>query len=206
MLRIFLADHHALIRGGLRTLLRARSDFSICGEADNGIEAVKLAIQAKPDVVVMNVNLPDINGIEATRQIRKALPDTEILIFTAENNEDIMRESLKAGARGYLLKMATSDDQIIVAIETVAQHHGYYSGFLTEKLLQHAHDGSPLTMREREILRLIAEGRRSREIAQMLGISLRTVETHRAAGMRKLHLHSIADVVHYATRGRPIQM
>jgi DNA-binding NarL/FixJ family response regulator len=206
MVRVFLADHHSLIRGGLRTLLRARSDFSICGEADNGIEAVKLAIQAKPNVVVMNVNLPDINGIEATRQIRKALPDTEILIFTAENNEDIMRESLKAGARGYLLKMAASDDQIIVAIETVAQHRGYYSGFLAEKLLRSGHDGSQLTMREREILHLIAEGRRSREIAQMLGISLRTVETHRAAGMRKLHLHSIADVVHYAMRGRPIQM
>jgi DNA-binding NarL/FixJ family response regulator len=205
-MRIFLADHHALIRGGLRTLLLARGDFSICGEADNGIEAVKLAIQAKPDVVVISINLPDINGVEATRQIRKALPDTEILIFTGEDNEDIMRESLKAGARGYLLKMAASDDQIIAAIERVAQHRVYYSGFLAEKLLRHAHDGSPLTMREREILRLIAEGRRSKEIAQLLGISLRTVETHRSAAMRKLHLHSIADVVHYAMRGRPIQV
>ncbi len=204
-MRIFLADHHALIRGGLRTLLLARGDFSICGEADNGIEAVKLAIQAKPDVVVMNINLPDINGVEATRQIRKALPNTEILIFTAENNEDIMRESLKAGARGYLLK-AASDDQIMAAIETVARHRGYYPGVLAQRLLRSGHNHSQLTMREREILRLIAEGRRSREIAQMLGISLRTVETHRAAGMRKLHLHSIADVVHYAMQGRLIQM
>jgi DNA-binding NarL/FixJ family response regulator len=205
MLRIFLADHSALIRGGLRTLLLARGDFSICGEADNGIEAVKLAIQTKPNVVVMNINLPDINGIEATRQVRKASPNTEILIFTAENNEDIMHESLKAGARGYLLK-AASDDQVITAIETVARHSGYYSGFLAERLLRSGHNDSQLTMREREILRLIAEGRRNREIAQMLGISLRTVETHRAAGMRKLHLHSIADVVHYAMQGRLIQM
>ena len=103
MLRIFLADHHVLIRGGLRSLLRARRDFSVCGEADNGIDAVKLVIQSKPDIAIMNVNMPGINGIEATRQIRKASPETEILIFTAEDNEDIMRECLRAGAGGYLL-------------------------------------------------------------------------------------------------------
>jgi DNA-binding NarL/FixJ family response regulator len=205
MLRILLADDHALIRGGLRTLLGARREFFICGEADDGINAVKLAIQTQPAVVVMNINLPDINGIEATRQIRKASPDTEILIFTDENNEDLMREALKAGARGYLLK-AASDDQIIAAIETVARHRGYYSGFLAEKLLRSEHNDSQLTMREREILRLVAEGRRSKEIAQMLGISLRTVETHRAASMRKLNLHSVAQVIGYAVREKLIQM
>jgi DNA-binding NarL/FixJ family response regulator len=199
MVRIFLADNHVLIRGGLRTLLRARSDFFICGEADNGVEAVSLAIQAKPDVVIMNVYMPGINGIEVTRQIRKALPNTEVLIFTAESNEDIMRECLRAGAGGYLLKSA-SDEQIIEAIETLAQHRGYYSGLVAEKLLRTGNDGSNLTAREREILRLIAQGRRSREIAQLLGVSLRTVETHRAAGMRKLHLHSVAEVVRYAIR------
>jgi DNA-binding NarL/FixJ family response regulator len=204
MLRIFLADNHVLIRGGLRTLLRARRDFFICGEADNGGEAVKMAIQAKPDIVIMNVNMPGINGIEAARRIRKATPDTEILIFTTESNEDIMRESLQAGARGYLLKSA-SDEQIIAAIEALAQHQGYYSGSVTEKLLRGG-GRSPLTVREREILRMIAEGRRSREIAVMLGVSPRTVETHRAAGMRKLHLHSVADVVRYAIRERLIQM
>jgi DNA-binding NarL/FixJ family response regulator len=201
MVRIFLADHHVLIRGGLRTLLRARNDFFICGEADNGIEAVKAAIQAKPDVAIMNVNMPGINGIEATRQIRKAVPNTEVLIFTAENNEDIMRECLRAGARGYLLKSA-SDEQIIDAIEALAEHRGYYSGSVTERLLGAADDRSLLTAREREILRLIAQGRRSKEIALMLGVSLRTVESHRAAGMRKLHLHSIAEVVRYAIRER----
>jgi DNA-binding NarL/FixJ family response regulator len=200
MVRVFLADHHVLIRGGLRTLLRARKDFLICGEADNGPEAVKSAIQAKPDVVIMNVNMPGINGIEATRQIRQTAPTTEILIFTAENNEDIMRECLRAGARGYLLKSA-SDEQIIDAIEALAQHRGYYSGSMIEKFLGGGGDDrSLLTMREREVMRLIAQGRRSREIAQMLGVSLRTVETHRAAGMRKLHLHSVAEVVRYAIR------
>ena len=204
MLRIVLADNHVLIRGGLRTLLRTRSDFFICGEADNGVEAVKLAIQVTPDVAIMNVNMPGINGIEATRQIRKATPNTEVLIFTAESNEDIMRECLRAGAGGYLLKSA-SDEQIIEAIETLAQHHGYYSGSITEKLLRAGNNGSHLTAREREILRLIAQGRRSREIAQMLGVSVRTVETHRAAGMRKLHLHSVAEVVRYAIREQLIQ-
>jgi DNA-binding NarL/FixJ family response regulator len=199
MVRIFLADHHVLIRGGLRTLLRVRKDFVICGEADNGVEAVRLAIQTRPDVAIMNVNMPGINGIEATRQIRKAVPNTEILIFTTENNEDIMRECLRAGARGYLLKSA-SDEQIIDAIEALAEHHGYYSGSITEKLLNGGDDRSLLTAREREILRLIAQGRRGKEIALMLGVSLRTVETHRAAGMRKLDLHSIAEVVHYAIR------
>jgi DNA-binding NarL/FixJ family response regulator len=204
MLRIFLADHHVLIRGGLRTLLRARRDFFICGEADNGLEAVKLAIQAKPDVAIMNVNMPGINGIEATRQIRKATPNTEILIFTAESNEDIMRECLRAGAGGYLLKSAP-DEQIIDAVEALAQHRGYYSGSVTEKLLRVGENRSHLTTREREILRLIAQGRRSKEIALMLGISTRTVETHRAAGMRKLHLHSIAEVVRYAIKEQLIQ-
>jgi DNA-binding NarL/FixJ family response regulator len=199
ILRIFLADHHVLIRGGLRTLLRARRDFVICGEADNGIDAVKLAIQAKPDIVIMSVNMPGINGIEATRQIRQATPNTEVLIFTAESNEDIMRECLRAGAGGYLLKSA-ADEQVIEAIETLARHHGYYSSSVTEKLLRAGNGRSDLTAREREIMRFIAQGRRSREIAQLLGVSVRTIETHRAAGMRKLHLHSVAEVVRYAIR------
>jgi DNA-binding NarL/FixJ family response regulator len=204
MLRIFLADHHVLIRGGLRILLRTRGDFSICGEAENGIEAVKLIIQAKPDIAMLDVDMPGINGIEATRQVRKAAPNTEVLIFTAEDNEDIMRECLRAGASGYLLKSAP-DEQITDAIEALAQHHVYYSGAVVEKLLRADVNPSHLTLREREILRLIAQGRRSKEIALMLGISTRTVETHRAAGMRKLHLHSIAEVVRYAIREGLIQ-
>jgi DNA-binding NarL/FixJ family response regulator len=204
MVRVFLADHHVFVRGGLRSLLRARGDFAICGEADNGVDAVKLAIQSKPDVAILSVNMPGINGIEATRQIRSAVPNIEVLIFTAENNEDIMRECLRAGAGGYLLKSA-SDEQIIDAIDALAQHHGYYSGAMTEKLLRANNGPSHLTPREREILRLIAQGRRSREIAQMLGVSIRTVETHRAAGMRKLHLHSVAEVVRYAIREQLIQ-
>ena len=211
MVRIFLADQHVLIRGGLRTIVRARRDFSICGETGHGREAVKLIVEAKPDVVIMNINLPGINGIEATRQIRKAAPQTEVLIFTAESNEDLMREAFRAGARGYLLKSA-ADEQIIGAIEALALHENYSSPSMAQKLLDTfvartngKADAEHLTDREREILRLIAEGHRGKEIAQMLGISHRTVETHRTHGMHKLNLHSIADLVRYAIRERLIE-
>jgi DNA-binding NarL/FixJ family response regulator len=213
MLRIFLADDHILIRGGLRTLLRSRRDFSICGESGDGREAVELIIRAKPDIVIINVHLPGINGIEATRQIRKASPHTEVLVFTGEDNEDLMHEALRAGARGYLLKSA-SDHEVIRAIETLALHQVYSSDSVTEKLIEklteqnngEEYGGAHLTMREREVLRLIAEGHRGREIAEILGISLKTVDTHRAAFMRKLELRSVAQAVRYAVRTKLVKV
>jgi DNA-binding NarL/FixJ family response regulator len=211
MLRIFLADNRIVIRGGLRTLCRTRGDFNICGEASDGREAVHRAIQTKPDVVVMSLNLPVINGIEATRQIRKALPRTEVLIFTAENNGDLMREALHAGARGYLLKSA-SDGQVIDAIDALAAHQRYVSSAVSEKLIDGLalqepgeDEGTHLTVRESEVLRLIAQGHRGREIALMLGISVKTVDTHRAAAMGKLQLRSVAQVVRYAIRRKLIE-
>jgi DNA-binding NarL/FixJ family response regulator len=205
-MRVLLADNHVVIRGGLRALLQMHKNFQICGEAINGREAVDLAVQKKPDVVIININLPGINGIEATRQIRKQAPGTEILIFTAQNNEDLLREALRAGARGYLLKSAP-DEQIMEAIEALTRHQAYYSSSVSEKLLDNLthrspgiDDGMSLTNRERQILRLIAEGLQGKRIAPMLNISLKTVNTHRAAAMRKLHLRSIVDVVRYAIR------
>jgi DNA-binding NarL/FixJ family response regulator len=209
MIRIVLADNHLVIRGGLRALLEARSNFHICGETGDGRGAVDLATQKKPDVVVINVNLPDINGIEATRRIRRAAPDTNVLIYTAENNADLIREALRAGARGYLSKCAP-DEQIIEAIEALARRRPFYSSSASEKLLDEMTmsvrgNGVHLTAREREILRLIAEGNRSKRIALVLGISQKTVDTHRTAAMRKLHLQSVAQVVRYAVRERLIQ-
>jgi DNA-binding NarL/FixJ family response regulator len=209
MIRIVLADNHLVIRGGLRALLEARSNFHICGETGDGRGAVDLATQKKPDVVVINVNLPDINGIEATRRIRRAAPDTNVLIYTAENNADLIREALRAGARGYLSKSAP-DGQIIEAIEALARRRPFYSSSASEKLLDEMTmsvrgNGVHLTAREREILRLIAEGNRSKRIALVLGISQKTVDTHRTAAMRKLHLQSVAQVVRYAVRERLIQ-
>jgi DNA-binding NarL/FixJ family response regulator len=211
MVRILLADNHVVIRGGLRALLQNHGNFHICGETSDGREAVDLAILKKPDVVVINVNLPEINGIEATRQIRRAAPSTEVLIYTAENNNDLIRAAFRAGARGYLLKSA-ADEDIIAAIEALARHKTFCSSAVSEKFLSElaikGRSGTPgvhLTNREREILRLIAEGHRGKRIALMLGISQKTVETHRAAAMRKLQLQSIAQIVRYAVREKLIQ-
>ena len=211
MIRIVLADNHLVIRGGLRALLEARSNFHICGETGDGRGAVDLATQKKPDVVIINVNLPVINGIEATRKIRQAAPDTDVLIYTAENNADLIREALRAGARGYLSKSAP-DEQIIEAIEALARRRPFYSSSASAKLFDEMTisvrgdgNGVRLTAREREILRLIAEGNRSKHIALVLGISQKTVDTHRTAAMRKLHLQSVAQVVRYAVRERLIQ-
>jgi DNA-binding NarL/FixJ family response regulator len=204
MVRVLLADNRFLIRAGLRALLQSHGGFDVCGEARDGQEAISLARQKKPDVVVININIPLVNGIEASRQIRRASSSTEILIFTREDNGDLIREALCAGARGYLLKSA-SDDEIIEAIDALSRHHSCYSSAVSELLLSKlATDGDDrgmhLTNREQEILRLIAEGRRSKNIGLMLGISPKTVQAHRSAAMRKLQLESVADVVRYAVR------
>ena len=211
MVRILLADNHIVIRSGLRALLRTRRNFHICGETNDGQEAVDLAVLKKPDVIVININLPALNGIEATRQIRRAVPGTEILIYTAENNDDLIREALSAGALGYVLKSAP-DEEIIEAMEALARHQPYCSSAVSQKLLNdltmRVRDdsiGVHLTAGEREIVRLIAEGHRGKSIALMLGIGQKTVETHRAAAMRKLNLQSIAEVVRYAVREKLIK-
>jgi DNA-binding NarL/FixJ family response regulator len=211
MLRIFLADNHVLIRAGLRAVLRARRDFSICGEARNGRDAVQMAIQSKPDIVIIDINQADMNGVDAIRQIREGSPDTEILIFTADSNEDLIREARHAGAGGYLSKLV-SDAEIIGAIEALARGEAYplspTSEIPSDSLVPQIRDQGDemeLTPRERQIVQLIAEGHRSREIARMLGISMRAVETHRAAAMRKLQLRSVADIVRYAIREKLIQ-
>jgi DNA-binding NarL/FixJ family response regulator len=212
MMRVLIADNHIVIRGGLRALLQTHGNLQICGEASNGREAVELAIRKRPDVVVINLNLPGVSGIEATRRIRKDLPGTEVLIFTADDSVDLMREALRAGARGYLLKSAP-DEQIVDAIETLGRHETFCPGVLSEKLFDNfanqipgISDSKRVTNRERQILRLVAAGYRGKRIAEMLGISLKTVNTHRASAMRKLRLRSVADVVHYAIREQLIQM
>jgi DNA-binding NarL/FixJ family response regulator len=209
MVRILLADDHIVVRSGLRAFLEARADFSICAEASNGREAVDLAVRKKPDVAILDLTLSVLNGVEATRQIRRGVPETEILIFTARVNEDLVREALYAGARGYLLKSET-DDQIIKAIESLARHHAFFSGLVSESLLdnliQHSDpNAARLTAREREIVRLVAEGNSSKTIAIMLGISMKTVDTHRTAAMRKINVRSVADVVRYAIRTKLIE-
>jgi len=164
MVRILLADDHAVVRRGLRALLEARQDFEVCAEASNGREAVELALQHRPDVAVLDISLPIVNGIEATRQIRKEAPGTEVMIFTLHDRESEIRDVLHAGARGYVLK-SEADEQIVRAVEALARHHAYFSDHVSETLLENfveqagaASNGVALTAREREVVQLIAEG------------------------------------------------
>ena len=211
MVRILIADDHIVVRLGLRALIAARSDFIVCGETSNGREAVELALAHKPDVVVLDVSLPVLNGIDATQQIRKGAPDTEVLIFTRHNDEETVRAAVAAGARGYVLR-SESDEQIIKAINTLAQHQVFYSSQVFDIRLDPAADhsagGAPpsaLTAREREVVQLIAEGNSNKMVAKTLAISVKTVETHRAAAMHKLNIHSTADLVRYAVRKKLVE-
>jgi DNA-binding NarL/FixJ family response regulator len=210
MVRILLADDHAVVRRGLRALLEAHQEFEVCAEASNGREAVELALQHKPDVAVLDISLTILNGIEATRQIRRETPATEVMIFTLRENENEIRDVLHAGARGYVLK-SEADEQIVRAVETLARHHAFFSDHVSETLLDNfveqsgsGNSGSLLTAREREVVQLIAEGNSNKKIAQLLSISVKTVETHRSASMRKLDIHSTAELVRYAVRHKLI--
>lgn len=210
MVRILLADDHAVVRRGLRALLEAHQEFEVCAEASNGRQAVELALEHKPDVAVLDISLTIVNGIEATRQIRREMPATEVMIFTLRENENEIRDVLHAGARGYVLK-SEADEQIVRAVETLARHHAFFSDHVSETLLDNfveqsgsGNSGSLLTAREREVVQLIAEGNSNKKIAQLLCISVKTVETHRSASMRKLDIHSTAELVRYAVRHKLI--
>jgi DNA-binding NarL/FixJ family response regulator len=210
VVRILLADDHDVVRRGLSALLASRPDWQVVGEASNGREAAALAIKLKPNVAILDLSMPELNGLEATRQIRKEVPETEVLIFSMYESEQFVRDLLAAGARGYVLKSDVAT-QLLVAIETVARHKPFLTSDVAERVLEgylklgtiSGSDGSPgsiLTPREREIVQLLAEARSNKESAAKLGISVKTVETHRASIMRKLGISSIVDLVHYAIR------
>jgi DNA-binding NarL/FixJ family response regulator len=210
-IRILLADDHMVVRRGLRALLETRSDFSVCAEAGDGKVAVELALLHSPDVAILDISLPILNGIDAAFQIRKSTPGTQILIFTMHDSESVIHEALRAGARGYLLKYE-GDEQLIDAVEALSRRRTFFSGRVSEMLLDAVlldkgskHQVSHLTSREREIVQLIAEGGSNKKIATALGISVKTVETHRSASMRKLKVHSTAELVRYAMRNKIIQ-
>src|SRR5262245_5941354 len=206
MIRILIADDHDVVRSGLRHIVEAQPNWQVVAEAGDGKEAVQKALETKPDVAVIDYSLPLINGVEATRQIRAAQPRTEVLIFTMHDNETLIQELLKAGARGYLLK-TDARRHLIGAIEALAAHKPFFTAKVSEALLDSflsrpAREGSALTHRERGVVQLIAEGYTNKQIANLLDISLETVETHRAAIMRKLNLSSSAALVRYAIRNR----
>ena len=209
MTRILIADDHDVVRSGLRTILEAQANLEVVAEAADGKEAILKATETEPDVVVLDYCLPLINGIEVTRQIRARLPRTEVLIFTMHDNESVIDQLMKAGARGYLLKSEARRD-LITAIESLAVHKPYFTARVSEELLksflaESEGTGSTLTTRERGVVQLIAEGHTNKVVARILDISLKTVETHRANVMRKLALSSSADLVRYAIRNRIVE-
>ena len=212
-LKILIADDHDLVRKGLRMLLEEHPGWQVCDEARSGREAVEKCTQSNPDVLVIDVSMPDLNGLEATRQIRKACPRTEVLIITYHDSDEMAAEVLDAGARGYVLK-SDSDKDLVHAVEALSHHKPFFTSRVTEIFL--ANRGSRvtdpaevmrnrLTMREREILQLLAEGKSTKEVASALGIATKTSDTHRTNIMRKLNVHSVAELVRYAIRNKVVE-
>jgi DNA-binding NarL/FixJ family response regulator len=214
-LRILIADDHHVVRSGLRALLETRSGWEVCAEAINGREAVEKAGKLKPDVAVLDIGMPLLNGIEATRQIRKASPQTEVLILTMHDSELLIQQVIEGGARGYILK-DDADLNLIKAVEALSHHRTYLSSRVTD-IIEKAgwtpgtysgverRSRKRLTPREREIVQLLAEGKGNKEVAELLGISVKTAETHRANIMLKLDFHSVTELVRYAVRNKIIQ-
>jgi len=215
MIRILLADDHALMRRGIRDLLETDSEIDIIGEAGDGREAVQLADRLKPDVMIMDLAMPELNGLDAIRQIRKDVPEIELLVFSMHDSEELIREVFAAGARGYVLKSDVAL-YLIEAVKSLARHKPFFTPRISEAILhslvssagqnnvEPARPG-PLSAREREILQLLAENKSNKDIAKTLGISVRTVETHRRSVMQKLDANSIVELVHYAIRNGIVQ-
>lgn len=206
-IRIVVADDHPIIRCGIKAVLEQRAGWCVCAEADNGEAAVRLAQEHAAEIVILDYGLPVLNGLEATRQIRRAMPETEILIYTMHEDEGLIREMLRAGARGYLLK-SEEDSELVAAVAALIRRQTYFSPRVTECLLDDFLNGRKqgevpdLTPREREVVRLVAEGESNKRIAARLGVSVKTVDSHRTTAMRKLDLRNAVDLVRYAIRNK----
>ena len=211
-LTIVIVDDHAVVRRGVRALIESQPGWTVTGEATSGREAVDLAKQLQPDIVIMDLSLPELNGLDATRQIVKESPRTEVLVLTMHHSEELARNVLQAGARGYVLK-SDADQNLIAAVESLRQHKPFLTSRVTEFVLddylhrtdEGAANHAAVTPREREIIQLLAEGRSNKETASVLNISVKTIEAHRANIMRKLRLRSASDLVRYAIRNRIVQ-
>ena len=204
LVRILLADDHTVVRSGFRRILEGQPDMEVIGEVSNGRDAVEQAAALQPDLVIMDVTMPELNGIEAARRICEMLPKTRILALSMHRDSVYVREILRAGASGYLLKDSSESD-FITAVRSVAQGEGYLSPAVSEAVLSdyRKHVTNPidlLTSREREVLQWIAEGKTNKEIATGLNLSVYTVEAHRGKIMEKLNLHSAGEMVRFAIR------
>ena len=205
--RVLIADDHLLVRAGIRALIESIDGVTVVAEANDGREAVDLAATLRPDIALLDVTMPGLNGLEAASRLREASPATRVIILSMHANDAYVRTALKAGAAGYLLKSATAAE-LQAALQTVARGETYLSPAVSKQVVKGfvdstAHEASPLdalTTRQREILQLVAEGRSTKDIAQLLELSVKTVETHRAQIMERLDIHDLAGLVRYAVR------
>jgi len=215
-LRILIADDHEVVRHGVRALLQSHEGWEICGEAVDGRDAVEKASRLKPEVVILDIGMPNLNGLDAAREILRDDPRTLILILTIDESEQVMREVLNAGARGFLLKSDAARD-LVAAVEALQRHRTFFTSKVAEIVLDGYLKGKDpstiptltqdrLTRREREVVQLLAEGKTTKEVASVLGMSIKTAETHRSNIMRKLNFHSVSQLVVYAVRNNIIQV
>jgi DNA-binding NarL/FixJ family response regulator len=207
-IKVLLADDHAMMRGGLRMLLEQNAELAVVGEAEDGRETVRLVKKLSPDVVVMDIAMPDMNGIEATRQIVADHPGVKVIALSMHSDRHFVSEMLKAGATAYLLKQCAVDE-LLAAIKTVLKNQTYLSpcisGVVVDHFVRSSSKSEPsafshLTDREREVLQLMAEGKSSKVIANQLNLSIKTIETHRMKIMEKLNIHTVAELTKYAIR------
>ena len=220
MLRILIADDHEVARRGIRALLESHPGWEVCGEAKDGREAVELASKEKPDLILLDIGMPNLNGLEAARQILAVSPDIAILILTMHDSDQVVREVLRAGARGFLLKSDAGRD-LVAAVEALQLQRTFFTTRVSQMVLDgfldrdnrldgternHEDLDDVLTGREREVIQLLAEGKTSKEVAVTLNLSVKTAETHRTNLMRKLGLHSVADLTRYAVRNGIVQV
>ena len=213
-LQVLIADDHGVVRKGLRILLETNRNWVICAEVSNGRNAVNEAVRLQPDIAILDISMPDLNGVEAARRIRQLSPKTEVLILTMHESDVLLRESLNAGAKGYLLK-EDADDYLASAIEALRKHKTYFSPKITKAMsrervslsVDEADRDVPLnrlTSREKEVTQLLTEGKSNKEVATILAISVKTVEAHRTRIMLKLGIRSITGLVRYAIRNKII--
>jgi DNA-binding NarL/FixJ family response regulator len=220
VLRILIADDHEVARRGIRSLLESHPGWEVCAEARDGRDAVELATNTKPDLALLDVGMPNLNGLEAARQILATNPNIAILILTMHDSDNVIREVLRAGARGFLLKSDAGRD-LVAAVDALQQQRTFFTTRVSQMVLdgflnrenKHSDFGSDaehaaelLTSREREVIQLLAEGRSTKEVAVTLNLSVKTAETHRTNLMRKLGLHSVADLTRYAVRNGIVQV
>jgi DNA-binding NarL/FixJ family response regulator len=216
-LRILIADDHEVIRRGLASLLQSHEGWEVCGEAKDGRQAVEMARQLKPDVVILDIGMPILNGLAATRQLAQQNPQQKTIVLTITDSDQVIREALDAGARGFVLKSDAARD-LVSAVEAVRDNRMFFTsrvndmvlaGFLDKGINTSRHEAPrlpKLTPREFEVIQLLAEGKSSKEVACLLNLSTKTAETHRSNIMRKLDIHSIRDLVVYAVKNDIIQV